>query len=386
MPYLALRPGYWFRTGKAVICSPQEYVKEKVAPMLHRAWVRKPPAPPRGDQVVAPASDNGSIALLGTAPDNAYNVAKRIKGALKSMDAIVDAAERVTRQGRDSARRYPPPLLGPPSELADTQPRLYWIRRYLDVAGLRDSALGLHCLTVGRDTRVQEAVRSFVSDYGPLIVDFGGWCCDAGHGPPSYVVATGERPASLYDHLGEERLIWPRKWRLWGRGIRTAFEAEYPVWPWVPAPVGFYVWGAYIITALRDNPSELASQVFLANRLASLRLASEPTAPVHPVTTIEVRRPDGTIAEVISLGPPEEQGPPRTPPVYLFGELLDYLALAVAYRSNVQQLRGEQRAVVCESCGETLRTSDGRRRYCDYCSKPNIRDAVRQQRRRNRNR
>jgi len=224
-----------------------------------------------------------------------------------------------------------------------------------------DDELGLFCLKAAEESAVQDLAREFVEKYGPLILDFGLWCHETGYG-----FLASRDPVSEGDYRGllrflaNERYMWPRRWRRWAveASLDALRQALAP--PAVAPPVGFYVWSAYMLTALRDHPEWLGCRLFLANRLASLRLVSD--ADWFP--------------ELLQHYPSREG---RRLAARLHGELLDYLALGAAYRSGPRSI---ERMVPCARCRTLFPTDDGRRRYCDSCSKPKFRRAVRARRHR----
>ncbi len=213
--------------------------------------------------------------------------------------------------------------------------------------------------------RVQFLAVEFVAKYGPLILDFGTWCADTEYG-----AFVSRHPASAYGYgsilqsLGNERFLWPREWRRWATGVYSAVERHLEPRPRVPAPVAFYVWAACMLTALHQHPEWLGCQLFLANRLASLRLVFD----------------EHWLPEITDHLKPH-QGPRLA--ARLDGDLLDYLAVAAARKRRPGVVHRVGR---CENCGLPFSADDGRRWYCPACSKLNASGAIRSQRYRDRHR
>jgi hypothetical protein len=102
-----------------------------------------------------------------------------------------------------------------------------------------------------------------------------------------------------------------------------------------------------MLTALRDHPEWQGSRLFLANRLASLRL-------------------------VLGEGWPrsKEDKDKKRVPVWTVGELLDYLARSAAFRwwplpARKAELRGDH--IICALCHQPFPRYDRRRVYCGDC-------------------
>jgi hypothetical protein len=190
---------------------------------------------------------------------------------------------------------------------------------------------------------VTKAVAKFVTRYGDLIRDFGRWSADTEYG--GYVASGSMFPEdSPLPLLGNERFLWPRHWRRWAVGVHERFKV-LDRGEIVPSPVAFYVWAALMLTALHEHPEWPGCQLFLANRLASLRFVCGADWP----------RRKKTAQERI--------------PVWAVGELLDYLALSAAFGPwPVPARKGE--AVRCSSCGHPFKPKHGRERYCsEVCRK-----------------
>jgi hypothetical protein len=251
------------------------------------------------------------------------------------------------------------------ADLPRLRARLAVLRRKVEEKPGGDDALGMFCMGVAEKGEVQKLASKFVEEYGPLILDFGIWSNETGYG------SLARRDPALEGYyatplrfLANERYMWPRRWRRWaveasldalGRGEPAAAVAP---------PVGFYVWAAYMLTALREHPEWAGCRIFLANRLASLRLVSD--EDWYPALVKHY---------------PSREG--RRLAARLHGDLLDYLALGAAYQAGPRSI---DMTVPCARCLTPFPTDDGRRRYCDSCSKPEFRRAVRAQRYRERRR
>jgi hypothetical protein len=78
--------------------------------------------------------------------------------------------------------------------------------------------------------------------------------------------------------------------------------------------------------------------------------------------------------------------PYRIPSPFLFGDLLDYLALSVIYGPKLGAVLESGDPVICAKCDRAFPTFDGRRRYCDPCRELGVGAAVRAKRYRDRRR
>jgi len=226
------------------------------------------------------------------------------------------------------------------------------------IAANDGAALAAFCLKAAEKEPVQRAAAAFVDRFGPLILDFGAWCFDTEYGAfPRLHPASALSTTSCLVQLGHERFLWPRGWRQWAT---KSYQHVMHIWPtrMVPPPVGFYVWAAYMHTALSEHPEWPGCQLFLANRLASLRLVSDEAW--FPSLMESTKRRQG-----------------RRLSARLYGELLDYLALAAAYRSSSGRAK-DQRMVICKNCRAAFLIDDGRRSLCGDCSNAKIRNAVAQ--------
>lgn len=201
-----------------------------------------------------------------------------------------------------------------------------------------------------RTERAAEGVRKFVATWGPLVVDFAGWLAageraGVGRGHPFLEPLWGSPLA----RLGADALLWPQDWRRWAASIHSKLSARRDPPFLVPAPVGFYLWAAYLLTALRRHAEWPGCQLFLASRLASMRLLPETFLPRELTTAARGRAPTAR----------------------LWGELLEYLALAAAYaRQDGASL--DLRVCANPECGETFATTHRGRRYCPKCSNPRV--------------
>ncbi|MFB3881006.1 MAG: hypothetical protein ACE149_07065 [Armatimonadota bacterium] len=225
-----------------------------------------------------------------------------------------------------------------------------------------ESELAAFCLEKAEEFEVQALAVRFVAEYGPLILDFGVWCYDDAYGAfVSRHWASADDVRSPLRFLGSERRLWPAGWSKWAAtAYRTAGREIEPT-PIIPPPVGFYVWAAYMLTALSDHPYWAGCQLFLANRMGSMRLAPMAWLP--------------------GFGQREAPGKGPRVSARLYGELLDHLALAAAYQRGPTIA---ETATLCANCGVWFATADRRRRYCDGCRRPQVRDAARSRRYRER--
>jgi hypothetical protein len=201
-----------------------------------------------------------------------------------------------------------------------------------------------------RCERAAEGVRTFVARWGPLVVDFAGWLIatersrvDRGH---PLVEPLWLSPLA---RLGAEGLLWPSEWRRWVTSIRDRLSARHDPPLLTPVPVAFYLWAAAMLTALHRHPEWPGCQLFLANRLASMRLL-----------------PEGLLAAELT---DEERARPQT--AWLWGELLDYLALAATSLQRDEPYLHWRRCANPE-CDATFSTAHRGRRYCDACSGPKV--------------
>jgi len=413
-----IQPGWWFIPGGAQVLAATDYhakrlsrtVLTKMPPFpliprkatgaqaakVMRPWwakvkTRRLPAPPRKGSVLVPLPKRVQEPDGVWTEDHFYPVAECARQGLALLRRLAEAAGGL----RESRLRWVAELYwraGPSvhSSLAalmrDQRPV---IEAEMEVKRARDGVaraaahnklavarseakqaargewrLGAFCLEKAESASVQSLAVEFVGDYGPLILDFGVWCHDSAYGAfVSRHWATASDPSSWLLFLGSERFLWPPSWRKWATAVYTTLGRRVVPPKTVPPPVGFYVWAAYMLTALTDHPEWPGCQLFLANRLASLRLV--------PMTWFP---------ELAEYTKPH-QG--RRVSARLYGELLDYLALAAARQ------RGPiiaETVILCENCGNAFTTEDGRRRYCDSCSSRQVRDAARARRYRDRRR
>lgn len=191
--------------------------------------------------------------------------------------------------------------------------------------------------------RCAPRVREFVSRYGELVRDFAGWCARV-QGQP------WEHPDLAYS--GHEARWWG-EWATWAQGWGRRAEGPLDL----AAPVAFYLWAAVMLTALRRHPEWPGCQVFLANRIAGLRLGcGGQLRSLWLDATGKGRRP-------------ERVGKAN---VFVYGDLLDYLGAAAGARG------WEDRARVCANpeCRAVFVSGDGRRRYCEGCANKQVRDRL----------
>ena len=135
-------------------------------------------------------------------------------------------------------------------------------------------------------------VREFVASYGPLVADFGEWLAAGerarvGRGHPA-VEPLWQSPLA---RLGADVRLWPEEWRRWANNIHAKLSPLREPPFLVPAPVAFYLWGSFMLTALRRHPEWPGCQLFLASRLASMRLLPESLLPRDLTPTAQCRPP-----------------------------------------------------------------------------------------------
>jgi len=303
-----VEPGLWSRWGRAEAQSAHKYHERHFKDWGER---RRPlPRPPAG-LVVFPVS-SGRLEI--------YAVEEQVANALSALRRVV------THAGAGGGLKWAMEQYHAVERTQGQQPK-----------GARK--LADFCSSAAERPAVVKAVTDFVEGYGPLTRDFGRWCADTEYGG----VAAGR---SLYPKgsplplLGNERFLWPQPWRRWATEVYAKVTRLGRARP-VPPPVGFYVWAALMLTALRGHPKWRGSRLFLANRLASMRLVFEGWPPKKNS---------------------EDKGPI---PVWAMGELLDYLALSAAFGWSMPQVNYVRCGML--GCGKVFATPDGRRRYCDLC-------------------
>jgi len=392
-----VRPGLWYTTGRSSVMAAKDYHASYLSTRLEKRLPPLPPLPADLEQGLAQGRltdkqvdrlrqwgksvREGSSAWRAkiqtvTLPEpprrgmvvvdwrrqdgriRFYNVGQYAQEALLSLRRIAEQAEGL-HEGR---LRWIVHHYWNVERRDYRSARTVMVNQQLSVKSRY--ALAEFCLRMAQREPVRNAAVQFVKTFGPLILDFGAWCCDTEYGAfatryPS-MAADMTSPLRL---LGDERFLWPPKWWKWATRLygTTGRFREPPVR--VPPPIGFYVWASYMMTALREHPDWPGCQLFLANRLAAIRLTPEDAWFPEFMARIESYRRGQLSAR-------------------LYGELLDYLALAAAYQ-RWPTIIGRV-ALVCPNCGGTFVSSDGRRRYCDSCSKPKVRNAVRAQRYRDR--
>ncbi|MBN1458754.1 MAG: hypothetical protein JXA57_04405 [Armatimonadetes bacterium] len=423
-----VRAGWWFATGLSLIVSAREYQQKYLsraptmkAPRSRLARDRQEraarPAPPRKGAVIThmrkriyPTAESlpDQAEPRTEEEDQLYEVAPRARKALDLLERLARASgggstnalerladayswitqpdvvcladvfrlhgllfeaqeefDRVTSSLEDARETGAKPsiIAGHEAKRAQLRTRLAALNRKVKMSPAGDDELGLFCMAAAETKGVQEIASTFVEEYGPLILDFGTWCNETGYG------YRARRDPALEGHyttplrfLANERYMWPKRWRRWAidASLDALARGEPPAA--VAPPVGFYVWAAYMLTALREHPEWAGCRIFLANRLASLRLVS-----------------DGDWNPALVNHYPSREG--RRLAARLHGELLDYLALGAVYHGGQRSI---DKIVPCARCLTPFPSDDGRRRYCDSCSKPKYRRAVRAQRYRER--
>jgi len=315
-----VRPGFWSAKGEAEVMTAKLYHEHHFKDW--REWRRPLPRPPAG-LVVFPLSSKPHPRV------ELYAVERRARGALSALRRVVEAA-RAQKRLRWAVQEY------------------HTVERPQGAPAKSDSEVGDFCLLAAEQPAVAKAVAAFVRKYGDLVRDFGRWCADTEYGGYAASGSLFARNSPL-PLLGRERFLWPKPWRRWAVRIYDRFRL-LGRWEPVPAPVAFYVWAALMLTALREHPEWLGSQLFLANRLASLRLLAGGDWTRR-------RR------EIRGKGPAAQ----NRLPIWAVGELLDYLALSAAFGEwpvPAAKVERQGAMVKCANCGVLFSTDDGRRRYC----------------------
>ena len=345
-----VRPGLWSTTGGAVIAEAADYEKDHLQLLLGHglnSW----PRPPRG-KVVASASRAASF----SDDDLAARIRRGRRGPRPRQYPIMQVARSATKSlCRIAEVAIPWTTRSLKAVAAD-----YWRFSAAEEPGATIPAL---LIDPSREKEIVKRTAAFVLRYGPLVRDFALWCSEVQsrvlverHGP-SFL--GGE--TALAHRTGREHRLWSVPWLRWARAIQQA-GCECPgQYEPAPAPLEFYVWAALMVTALRLHPELPGCQLFLLNRLSSMRLVSVWANRVHPVRRLAaLARERGE-----SFG--DEL---RRAPVQVDGSLLDYLAAAAAspeWRGNL---------VPCANCRHPFETNDGRRRYCKTCSNKRTRDRL----------
>ncbi len=327
-------PLWWSRRGGAEVQPAREFHERK----LEGAGDGRPrlPRPPEG-LVVFPVSRK-PLRKGSRRSDDPRLAALREQGVPVSWGEVYPLSKDKAQEAL-LALHHVVRSAGGAGRLEWAAGRYYALRRPEKGRSARTSSLAELCFLAVQRPEVQSEVVAFVSDYGELVRDFGLWCgATEERGLAVAGPAAGLHP--LRSRLGNERFLWPDAWRRWATKAASAqpsFMAHR-----VPPPVAFYVWAALMLAAVHDHPEWPGSQLFVANRLASLRL-------------------------VLDEG--EEGKPTVAGPV---GELLDYLGSAAAF--------GVFRMATCVNCSQPFPWRDRKRRYCDACSTRKIRGAVQQRR------
>jgi len=342
-----IRPGWWFTSQWAEVAPASAHhrrFRERARPLSRRRFHLS-----RAPDGLAVAWGHAYVPQLAHYPVTGNQNSERILDALADL-ARADGADDDLLQhrmqiyedwhvGRETAQGVAGTLARATAEAREARGRQ---------SGHPNPAQFF--LQPQRAEQAAERVRQFVSTFGPLVVDFGAW------------LAAGERAQVVRGHpaveplwgsplawLGADALLWPEEWRRWADSIHSRLSPRLDPPVLVPAPLGFYLWAAYMLTALRGHPEWPGCSLFLAARLASMRLL--PDSFVFPGRA--------------------RSEPGQSPMVRLWGELLDYLALAAA---SPQHGDAPLRLQVCANpdCGENFTTTDRRRRYCATCSDPRI--------------
>ncbi len=340
-----VKPGWWFTTEWAEVMPASAHhrrFREKARPLgRNRPRLSRPPA----GLAVVWGSPYAPELVLYPIHDNAHRILEDLFHLARSAGADDTTLKRQVQTysdwhvGRETAQGIAGYLAGWTEQAREERKRQ---------AG--------HPEPVGfffqpqRAERSAEGVRQFVCRWGPLVVDFGAWLAAGervrlGRGHPNLEPLWGSPLA----RLGADARLWPAQWLRWAHDIHTKLSARRDPPLLVPAPVGFYLWAASMLTALQRHPEWPGCQLFLASRLAAMRLLPDSLLP---------REPD----------PSPRGGPPAA---RLWGELLDCLALAAAYPQH-SDTPIELRVCAYPECGETFATAHRGRRYCPKCSNPRV--------------
>jgi hypothetical protein len=228
----------------------------------------------------------------------------------------------------------------------------------------RKSQTMTEILTAAARPSVIRAVGEFISGrkgrkgrpgsqgFGPLVHDFGLWCAQVTSAVPVRV------PPALFPEevdaryrMGREHIFWRPDWLNWAAAIYRAGCRRPEFYHALPAPVAFYFWAALMLTALRAHPEWLGCRLFLANRMASLRV-------VHSGLWFLLLDRNRTTAEELRDGPTR-----------IVGNLLDYLGAAAGQTRWAQTLGKCRRP----GCTNWFDARDLRYGYCGACRKLGVR-------------
>jgi len=353
-----IKPGYWAAQGAAEILDARHYDRREfrdwsLESPIFGPWRASLPRPPAGPVVLAVSDREYSRRTL-------YRVEARALRGLESLRRIVRAAQLGNRVEWAAAQYgpnvvhspLPPPLDRPvvsisakpfARSVSKERPGKRNVRGHIGVTQRSRESPRLACeliracVVAARHPSVASEVIGFVSRYGELVGDFGRWCAESG------CVVTAGSPSSA-PGVTNERLLWPQNWRRWSIGVYERFQ-QLGRDVHIPAPVAFYVWAALMLAALSDHPELPGSRLFLANRLASLRLIQSWDRMTDHLTQGKAdHRKRATLRAT--------------------GTLLDYLALSAAFRAwPIVEIS-------CPTCGGLFLAEDRRKRYCsELCRK-----------------
>ena len=238
--------------------------------------------------------------LLRYMPTFTYPVSKHIRGAVKALLALATKDDEYRQQLHD----------------------IYIFKR-------SDIAIDYE-VTVEELARIQE----FVAQYGPLVHDFAEFCRPVRNFPKLFAFA----PNDITNYGGLEYYLY-MQWATYGESLRKAGLVASNITPLLWTPVKFYLWAADLLAALQQNPDWPGCRLFLANRMASLRLL--------PANNWGIVKKD----------------------FYIIGELLDYMALQVAF-GMVPTAEGEIwncQNPDCKAESPIFTRIDRRFQYCPAC-------------------
>ena len=380
MPNLYLEPGEWIFTEYARSAPAAEYASDyDSAPWMsapNAVHERIPPAP-TDMPLLWPYQERwrfpGGYAYSSA---EQYSVPKRAEEALGALRLIVEAA-----------RKTPEKLLGERKSLWRKHESYYGL--FADRYFLKDeSPLGSYFVRAAQRKPVIQAAVAFCQTYGPLVTEFAPLCLPSHEALP---YRSRWDLSLLQGQPGREWLLWPHAWRQWvGRVTVLLTEEGCPALLHIPAPVALSVWAAYSLVALREHPEWGSSKQFLANRYLRLRLLNDSRwgLPVaghlvtggvgFPYTPRAGRSQDREDAEATSRIGRRAEAAVLNRRVHsrstsgrgagyvrVYGELLDYLALAVAFPRRPRPVESMSH---CQECGELFNSEwDGRRHYCQRC-------------------
>jgi hypothetical protein len=204
-----------------------------------------------------------------------------------------------------------------------------------------------------------EQVVAFVTEYGPLLSDFGDWAM--GHSlmsVQSWDDILRGRARFRHGFFGTSWFDYAVRTRMNLDPIDLFVYCNYygyyqPIW--IPCPLGYYLWAAVSLSSLCKRAHLPEDQAFLCQCLHDMPITLKNEDP-----TGKSRQGEG---------------------IQFRGELIHYLALAAWYRRSNDQLP-DQYAIRCANldCQTIFHTHDRRNRYCAECQESQSQNASRQKR------